>query len=322
MNRRRRVHCAEGELAADVTPRLGRRRLGDRLLLAALFPLAASAQPAAPGDLWATAGDEEAVLTWADPYNSNIVRYEFRLGAGDAPQFDAWVAVPGSDADTVEHTVSGLANGTRYVFELRAVDGNDAGEAANAATTLAASPSSTVEVPDAELRKHIEQTLELASGASITQGDLATLRGLYAMRSDVADLAGIEFALNLVQIWLDDNAVRDGVATAGLTSLTDLRLSANRVEDVSALSGLTSLTTLRLDDNAIDDVSALSGLISLTDLRLSANNIEDVSALFGMTKLGQLLLSDNGIEDISALSGLTSLTTLYLSDNAIRDVAR
>ena len=289
--------------------------------LAAFVWLAANAQPAAPGGLQATAGDEDAVLAWTAPSNSNIVRYELRFGAGEAPEFNAWDAVPGSDADTVEHTVSGLANGTRHVFELRAVDEGGAGEAASASTMLAESPSSAVEVPDAELRGAVEQVLELAAGASITQGDLAKLRELYASSREVADLAGLEFAANLVRLDLYDNAIEDVSPLSGLTSLTNLGLGSNAVEDVSPLSGLTALTWLFLWGNAIEDVSPLSGLTALTRLRLGDNAIEDVSPLSGLTSLTNLGLGSNAIEDVSPLSGLTALTVLDLWGNAIEDVS-
>ena len=289
--------------------------------LAAFVWLATNAQPAAPGGLRATAGDGDAVLAWRDPSNSNVVRYELRFGAGEAPEFNAWDAVPGSDADTIEHTVSGLANGTRYVFELRAVDEGGAGEAASASTMLAESPSSAVEVPDAELRGAIEQVLELAAGASITQGDLAKLRELRAGQLEVADLAGLEFAANLVTLWLPSNAIEDVSPLSGLTALRVLGLDSNAISDVSALSALTSLTVLGLSSNAIEDVSPLSGLTSLERLGLSSNAIEDVSALSALTALERLWLFGNAIEDVSPLSGLTSLTDLRLYDNAIEDVS-
>ena len=289
--------------------------------LAAFVWLAANAQPAAPEALRATAGDGEAVLTWEDPSNSNVVRYELRFGAGEAPEFNAWDAVPGSDADTIEHTVSGLANGTRHVFELRAVDEGGAGEAASASTMLAESPSSAVEVPDAELRGAVEQVLELTSGASITQGDLAKLRELYASSREVADLAGLEFAANLVTLDLRNNAIADVSPLSGLTSLRGLDLSGNAIEDVSALSGLTSLEELWLGGNAIEDASALSGLTSLEELWLGGNAIEDASALSGLTSLRGLGLGGNAISEVSLLSGLTSLTTLRLDSNAISDVS-
>lgn len=99
------------------------------IFFAALVSVAANAQPVAPVGLYATAGDEQAVLRWNPSSNSDIARYEFRFGAGEAPEFNAWAEVPGG-AGAVEHTVFGLANGSRYVFEVRAVDSSGAGEAA------------------------------------------------------------------------------------------------------------------------------------------------------------------------------------------------
>ena len=311
-------------------------------LFAGLVPLGATAQPAAPAGLLATAGDEQATLTWQDPSNSNIVRYEFRFGAGEAPEFNAWAEVPGSGADTVEHTVSGLANGTRYAFELRALDGAGAGEAASAATKLAVLPGHMIHVPDEQLRRLILQNLERY--ADITQGNMAKLRELRdPQRGWISDLAGLEFAINLVTLDLRDNEISDISPLSGLTSLGEidlsdnqivdiaplsaltllrvLDLSGNKISDVSGLSSLTSLSALYLSRNEISNVSPLSSLISLRLLALSSNEILDVSRLSGLTSLRHLYLSHNKISDVSGLSGLTSLSGLYLSRNEMADVS-
>ena len=292
------------------------------IFFAALVSFAANAQPAAPVGLYATAGDEQAVLRWNPFSNSDIVRYEFRFGAGEAPEFNAWAEVPGG-AGTVEHTVSELANGAGYVFEVRAVDSNGAGEAASVSSRLAVSPSSAVEVPDAGLREHIQQTLRLASGAPVTQGDLARLLWLEAISGleQVVDLAGLEFALNLATLILPRHEIADASALSGLTALTWLELPNNAIEDVSALSGLTTLTNLDLEGNAIADVTALSALTSLTSIDLEDNTIADVTPLSNLTALTWLYLSGNALEDVSALSGLTTLTSLSLSGNALEDIA-
>ena len=313
---------ARNELAKRTWPRLSRRCLRVSVpLLAALVPHVANAQPAAPRDLVAIAGDEEAVLTWRNPGNSSVWRYEFRFGTGEAPEFNAWMGVPGSGADTVEYTVSGLANGTRYVFHLRAFDNDGPGEAASASTLLAASPSSTVEVPDAGLRERIEQTLGLASGAPITQGDLARLRTLRAVQMGITDIAGLEFAVNLTRLWMDRNELVDVSLLSGLTALDRLWLTDNRQLDVSSLASMTSLTRIGLSGNGLVDVSALAGMTSLRRLGLSGNKMVDLSPLVGLTALRRLELSGNELADVSALSGLTSLTHLLLSGNAIEDVS-
>ena len=281
----------------------------------------AGAQPAVPDQFWAEAGEQEAVLRWT-PSDWNVVHYEFRFGARENQlEFNTWAEVPGSSWNTGEHIVAGLANGSRYFFELRAVDDDGPGAAARTSITLAASPSSMVQVPDAQLRMEIERKLGLASGAQITQGDLATVNYLDIETGQVADLAGLEFAVNLVVLDVRGGDIEDVSALAGLTLLERLFLSGNRIADVSALSNLTSLTRLWLDGNGIADVSALSGLTSLSELYLSANKIKDVSALSSLISLTWLWLEDNEISDVSPLSGLTSLADLRLDRNRISNVS-
>jgi hypothetical protein len=141
--------------------------------------------PQAPGSFAATGGDGEVALTWTTPDNGGdpITRYELQIDDGE------WAAVPGSDAGTVSHTVTGLHNGQSYTFKLRAV--TDAGTGApssatatpksNAATlrrlaavgidtpaengTLANPEQATIQVPNTVL--YLDATmLEVAPGAT------------------------------------------------------------------------------------------------------------------------------------------------------------
>ena len=309
----------------------------------ALATLSANAQLRAPTGLLAEAGDAEARLRWENPQNSAIARYEFRFGAGAMPAFNDWAAVPDSGAQTVAHTVSGLTNGLRYVFEVRAAADDEPGPAARASTTLAAAPEAAVTIPDANLRADIRSALALAADVAITQGHLAKLTELFGVQGGVEDLAGLEYAINLEQLWLSGNEISDVSALAGLGSLSlldlqrnrisniaplaelaslyALHLSHNRISDLSPLSGLRSLATLHLADNGIVDIAPLEGIGSLAELVLANNDIADVSPLAELASLGNLDLANNGIADISALARLTALHTLSLSGNAIADVS-
>ena len=62
-------------------------------------------------------------------------------------------------------------------------------------------PDTPVTIPDPNLRAKIEAALGKASGATITEWDMATLTGLDAGGSNISDLTGLEGATNL------DNAV-------------------------------------------------------------------------------------------------------------------
>ena len=100
--------------------------------------------PSAPRSLTAEAGFEQAVLSWTAPVNAGrtpIVRYEYRVSSdGGVSWSPDWTAVPpasagGDAADATGYTVSGLDNDTPYTFEVRAVNTDGAGTAAQRAAT-------------------------------------------------------------------------------------------------------------------------------------------------------------------------------------------
>ena len=178
-----------------------------------------------------------------------------------------------------------------------------------------------VAIPDANLRVAIEAALNKATGAPITQAEMATLDSLEASDAEITDLTGLESAVNLTYLSLNDNNITNISALGKSTNLERLWLSNNRIEDISALSKLANLTELWLWNNQIEDISALSGLTNLTRLSLGLNNITDISALSGLTSLTQLRFGGNRISDISVLAGLTNLTELWLWKNNIEDIS-
>ncbi len=95
--------------------------------------------PAQPAGFSATAGNGSVTLSWDDPDDDSITGYELaRRERDDSPWGDwsSWAAIDGSDADTTTHTVSGLTNGAKYRFRIRAVNG--AGNGAQSAWKQAA----------------------------------------------------------------------------------------------------------------------------------------------------------------------------------------
>ena len=80
--------------------------------------------PGAPMNLTAVGGDGQAVLTWDAPANDGgtaIMDYEYRIN-----RRGPWIPIGSTDTT---HTVTGLVNGTIYIFEVRAV--NAAGRSAS-----------------------------------------------------------------------------------------------------------------------------------------------------------------------------------------------
>ena len=180
-----------------------------------------------------------------------------------------------------------------------------------------------VVIPDAGLRRAVEQALGKQRNEPISPVDMAGLTGLAARRAGISDLSGLEFAVRLKHLDLDLNSISDITPLAGLSSLEMLSLARNRVRDdaFSTLSRLTGLEVLSLAGNALDDISPLADLSQLRVLDLASTSASDLSPLQWLTQLEGLYLGDNGIEDISALDTLYRLKWLLLGGNGIEDIA-
>ena len=205
-------------------------------------------------------------------------------------------------------------------------------------------PGESVNIPDVNLRAAIAEALGKAPGAPITAEEMATLTTLSTSDRDIKDLTGMEHAVNLEEMWIEDAHISnlaplagltklrklDTIKTdisdisplAGLTNLTRLNLYASRVTDISPLRSLTKLTWLGFRYvNGISDYSPLAGLTNLKHLDLFRNRTSDISMLAGLINLETLILNENNIVDVSPLAGLINLETLILNENNIVDVS-
>ena len=88
--------------------------------------------PNKPDMLTATGGNNRVTLTWSDPDDSSIDKYQYQqLQADEVGDFsdwgDVWVDIvlgdiENIDENTIGYTVSNLTNGKRYKFRIRAAD--------------------------------------------------------------------------------------------------------------------------------------------------------------------------------------------------------
>ena len=114
-----------------------------------------SGPPAAPRDL--TAQEQSSVgtdvkLTWADPEDSNIDEYQYRVRVNGGSVWDPdWTLVPNSGADTTTYTVKGLVSGTQgYEFQVRALDTDRLeGDRAGPHSSVTGTPTTSETAPEA-----------------------------------------------------------------------------------------------------------------------------------------------------------------------------
>ena len=182
-------------------------------------------------------------------------------------------------------------------------------------------PDALVDIPDATLRRTLEEVLGKDEDAPITRGDMASLTRL-TIDGGVDQLAGLDHAINLVSLTCTNGGVSDLTPLTGLSSLTWLDLRRNAISDVAPLASLESLTDLFLSSNDISDLTPLSGLDGLTRLELSRNAVFDITPLAGLRSLTRLgLFYNKAISDITPLVGLEALTSLDIGLTAISNIA-
>ena len=100
--------------------------------------------------LRAIPGHELVKLTWALPnFQHPVTSYQYRQSTNGGTTWSPdWTAITGSDADTTEHTLTSLANGTTYTIELRGLKDSTPGPAARAQATPSQTAGRKVITPE------------------------------------------------------------------------------------------------------------------------------------------------------------------------------
>ncbi|MCG9132330.1 leucine-rich repeat domain-containing protein [Candidatus Poribacteria bacterium] len=134
-------------------------------------------------------------------------------------------------------------------------------------------------MPDPNLRQAVSEKLNLPQNIPLTVLHLERLRDLVILESNIADLQGLEHAVNLHFLHLSNSRVSDLTPLAELLSLETLKLYSNNISDITPLSNLTALKHLELHDNQITDLTSLTHLTNLEELSITGNPITDFSSL-------------------------------------------
>ncbi len=175
-----------------------------------------------------------------------------------------------------------------------------------------------VYIPDAALKAAVENTLWISDP---TPTDMLDLTKLLCLDNGVADLTGLEYAVNLQELWLRSNPLGDIAVIGGLDNLETLHITICGISDISVLSGLSNLQYLDVHGNQISDISPVSALDKLETLIFHRNQVSDISAVSGLSNLRHLDAQRNQVSDVSPVSGLTTLDTLLLEYNQVSDIS-
>ena len=134
--------------------------------------------PTAPRNLTAEPGDTQSRLKWTAPASNGgntIDGYEYQQKAG-TNAYGSWTDISGANANTTEHTVTGLTNGTIYRFKVRAKNPMGEGPASNEAT---ATPVTVPSVPQSFTLTPGNGRVRLDWTAPASDGGSAILRYEY-----------------------------------------------------------------------------------------------------------------------------------------------
>jgi ankyrin repeat protein len=158
----------------------------------------------------------------------------------------------------------------------------------------------TVKIPDAALRRALESNGATPEGTSVDAAKLSCL-GHIDWSEDgvgeadpswfarVADLRGLEHAVQLRVLGLGGNALRDLGPLAGHPALEELWLHDNELLDISALASIPRLRIAVLDANrSLVDIRALAAASSLTYVNITHTKVADLTPLDGLTRLTKL----------------------------------
>ena len=212
-------------------------------------------------------------------------------------------------------------NGTwNYRWVTKSVFNNIVMFSAAAPTTPTPPATTTVTMPDANLRECVNDEFGRSAGTAITKADAAKVTELDCGAYGIVSLAGLEYFSNLEALWIDANDVENLAPLKGLNKLRELDAADNFISDTTALVQLKKLRTLDLSSNLISNLAPLAKLEKLMNLYLEDNEITDVTPLAQLQDLSQLKLDLNLITDVAPLAKITNLVDLFLRDNLIANV--
>jgi internalin A len=177
-----------------------------------------------------------------------------------------------------------------------------------------------VPILDTNLEVALRNAVGLPTGP-LTLYDLQSLTWLYASWGNISNLAGLEWATNLANLYLAGNGITNWSPLLSLPQLQTLDIGYSNLRDLSPLQELTNLTNLTVDGNPVTNLAQLVGLRNLTSLSAQNCYPSSLAGLTSLVHLQSLSLRGDGLRDPTALTALTNLVCLDLQGNPLAGTA-
>ncbi len=267
--------------------------LGDQKIIFQTKPLEK------PAGLTATPGDGQVELSWTNPVNSSIDKYQYQLKEAGG-NYGAWEDMDPSNAYTVSYTVDGLTNGLQYSIRIRAVkdDGvNETSDEINTALATDGAPEAAeLKAVSTEEAGQVALTWTLADDSSITEWQYQQREGDAAFGDNWRNIEGSNAATRSLTI--DDlsgesaygfrvravNATGNGLASSIVTVTPKAPEPVEPVEPPEPTGPTVEMEKQVLTQSlASEGQAALAGVTNVIDRRLQSTPGTNDLVLGGQT---------------------------------------
>ncbi len=270
-------------------------------------------------NLLATVQADAVVLTWNNPTDSDFDGIQVRRDTLATPTASTGTLVYSGMVSS--YTDDTITPGQNYIYAVftRDATGNTGAPATITVGTNAPVPVAFV---DPDLADAVRSALGLQPG-DILRTDMLGLTELDISRLGIEDITGLEYALNLGKLVMEElgtNPPGGLDALQSLVNLWELDARSNGLTALPDLTGLPRLRNLYLDGNLLTSLTPFAHMPALSQFSCSGTGITNLTPLAGLTTLTSLQLAETGVMDLSPLTSLTGLTALRIFTAPVSDL--
>ena len=165
-----------------------------------------------------------------------------------------------------------------------------------------------VNVPDPNLRQLLMDEYNFDGNEMISEYDMFNIEDLETDFTEISDLTGLEYAINLTELHMNNTHITDFSPLANLNKLRSISIANYQVEgeeDFSAFANLPALENFWLGTNSSFDLQILQNNTELHNVSLQAERVDNVQSLNNLPYLNSVHLTVNSINGLDGLEELS-----------------